>query len=466
MFDGVSPPGPIRPTHADEVRAQVLRGCLDWFTVLWSVWVHVDLFRQLRTLALEGRGQNLKGPSGNLPLMGKILGRDLIFAGHGVRVLIRDPSAVSETRIGQPYGVEVQIQGVAFSSMLGGGTRLVDTVVDRVENWLFEFFGRTEKEERDDPDFYDPRTRRKRLDEYTHVGRFDIAFDVAFRGDSPDSASAWIERNIYANGHHDDAITSFITRARKQRDERDGKGGKRRKDRYGEALDGRSSMLGKETAGRTLYVGTGATLVLCVYERDKLKKGDWPILEATLKTNGWNGSDRIVRHEMRTSRAWLRDQELTIHGKNGEPDRKVRADTLTLRETLDGFPCILRALGERYRHTDRNDVGKRIKDRRRSMWQLQIDAGIKAWKDEGGSIMTVVSKRREAALTRAKQRLAGSAVDVLATHGLTLDDGAQLAIILRDILKDPNQSEDWERRFQRVRERYGIENDDADPPTG
>lgn len=436
------------------VRAEMVRNALDWFTVLWRLWVDAEVFCYLRKLAEEGRGLVLEGLANDgAPLLGRTFGRDVCFEGHGLRLLVKDPSHQphQQKTSRQPYGVDFQIQGTAFSSQLGGGERLVKDLVDRVEKLLWPMWGE------DDDD------RRHRLDPFTRVGRFDVAIDVKFidadKGANEDAGDQWIEDAIYGCGDHDRCVRGFVTRARKARTERDGKllgqsdkGRRRRGDETTETSDERSSMRGKRTAGRTVYLGTGSSLVLCAYERDKLRTGDWPILKETLEALHWRDGQRLVRCEFRTSRAWLRDQVVTL-----PQGVKRRADVLTLGETLSVFSSLVGAVANRYRHTDPNDLQRRSKDREPSIWQEAIQHGITEWADRGGAFVRVVSLRREAALERAVERMAKAGVDTLALRGLPLSAVMKLPAILLERLNDPKRAEEWVKRHTRGEERFRTE---------
>lgn len=437
MSEGLSPGDP----GAFSVRP--LRTCLDWFTVLWKVWVSSEVWARLSALAARGEVVTLPGRMGDpVPLVGRRRGRDVVFMGHGVYICVRDPDGQGDASGSGAYGAELQVQGTAFAGSPGGGESLVWDLLYRTEELLWEEVGETDLD------------RRVLLDPSTRVGRLDIACDCAFANDD-NQGSRWIEGGIYADGDHDGSIKRFLTRAKKSRTERDGKNrtSKVGKGEVKDAGKGRTSMLGKERAGRTLYLGTGGSLELCVYERDKLKRGDWAILAETYKVLGWNEVDRIVRWEARTSRAWYRDQRVTL-----EDGREVTADTLTVGQMLGSLRVLALAIARRWRHTDPScDENRRRKDRDSSPWQNAVNEGVMRWRDMGGDMCAVVSKRREAALNRAGRRTLGGAVDYLALKGIPLESYADYMPALLARLLDPFERSAWERRHSRGVQRYAVE---------
>ncbi len=308
------------------------------------------------------------------------------------------------------YGAELQVQGVAFSSVQSGGDGLAQALWRAVASWLYA--GR----------WADP---VQAVEPFTRVGRFDFASDTAFEADP---GGEWVTRGIYADGSHTDCFRRFSSRARKVRSE------ETVRDDAADALaevpvSGRRALLGKATAGRTVYMGSAAYVLLCIYERSKKRDGDWSILGPTLTACGWDGVAEVVRTEFRASRKWLGDQVVRL--PNGEPmfpriaqqrgeSDGLNASELTFSQFLRALPSLVAEFPSRFRHTDPDQDhggGPRVRDRASSAWWSGIEGAALHWSSGSGDIGRVVSTRRHAAAERTTKQIRTSLVRLVALSG-------------------------------------------------
>ncbi len=353
------------------------------------------------------------------------------------------------------YGVELQVQGQAFSSVKQGGAELVRALWRGLVEWLHA--GRW-----DDPDAV--------LRPLTFPGRCDWAFDTAF---TAAFGAEWVQSGIFADGDHDACFRRFSTRATKRQSEEtvkdpDADGAAAELDRV--PVSGRRALLGKATAGRTAYMGSAAYVLLCIYERSKKVDGDWAVLSETLRACGWDGVSEVVRAEFRVSRKWLKDQ--IARNEDGSPvfPRTSRArgehdglslGELTLAEFLDVMPRVVAEMPSRFRHTDPaqdNDAGPRVRDRRSSGWWSAVEGGALHWASGSGDVGRVVSTRRHAAADRTIKQIRTGLVRLIGLRG-----GRNLSDVLPEVFEawaEPDFEEQRSLLIQKVRARYAI----PDPP--
>jgi hypothetical protein len=502
--------------------AKVLRCALDWMTVLCFVPVSRPRWAELRELAARRVVVIVPSATGPLPIELYTLGKDVIGKSTaGVRFLLREPDGCSmrepatctrsevtaatvarlvasqrfghqcadderraegvpvvlrsETTVGRRcsgvlvavdavvaaglehrpgddvraiYGCEVQIQGAAFSSVATGGDELVADVWRALAGWLYA--GRWAD-------------TVATLDPFTHVGRFDVATDTAFTAD-PDGA--WVTEGIYANGSHTDCFRRFSSRARKVRSEETVRENDEAAEVYDVPVGGRRALLGKATAGRTLYMGSASYVLLCIYERSKKRDGDWPILEPTLRRCGWDGTSEVIRTEFRGSRKWLGDQVVRhadgrpmfprIAQARGESDGLNGAE-LTLSQFLRALPSLVVEFPSRFRHTDPaqdGGDGPRVRDRLSSAWWVGIEGAARHWSSGGGDVGRVVSTRRHAAAERTTKQIRTSLVRLVALSG-----GRSLSDVLPSIFDAWREKEFADQRdllIARQRARYAV----------
>lgn len=361
------------------------------------------------------------------------------------------------------YGVELQVQGMLFSSVQRGGDLLVGSVWREVAGWLYG-------------DLF-PAGAFDAVDPFTRWGRLDVATDTAFPGDA---GAEWVSSGIYAGGHHTRACERWSTRARRCCSEETVIEGAASEGWL--PVSGRRSLLGKEIAGRTLYLGSSAYVLLCVYERSKKRDGDWKVLGPTLESVGWDGVSEVVRAEVRVSRRWLGDQVLrdahgapkfwtcagcNAHGgacelacaHRGDDGRSLArvarscAD-LTFSELLAHLNGLVAEMPLRFRHTDPSqEHGPRVRDRESSAWWSGVIASMSAWEGGGGDVARVVSTRRLAAADRTLSAI------LTGLERLTALRGVQLGGALSEVIaawKSPARSRGREDRVERLRRRYGV----------
>jgi hypothetical protein len=510
---------------------QVIRAALDWFTLLCLAPVTRARWEDLCALADGGVAELVPTPVGSVPLEVRRLGRDLVvrsvaglygllrepertgwkesprcaettdgglgrcWDGPGVAVCPKGrrrvdgvegklvelepcgfgPPAVCATRerveleplalhrpkgddVRDVYGVELQVQGTAFSSVTAGGEALVVGLWEGIAAWLWPGLG----------------DAAGKLDPFTRVGRMDVAFDAVFTNDPGERAVQW---GIYADGHHDVAFRRWSTRARKHRSEetvRETEETANKGDGAGHVpISGRRALLGKATAGRTLYLGSSEYVLVCVYERSKKRDGDWSVLGPTLTACGWDGRSEVVRCEFRASRRWLGDQVPAApdgspmfprsHRERGEP-AGLRASELTVAQFLQALPALVAEFPTRFRHTDPmqdGDDAPRVRDRRSSPWWACIVERSRAWVAGGGEVGRVVSTRRVAAAARTAKAVRSSLVRLVALRGKR-----NLSEVLPEVFelwRATDFDDVREELIKRIRARYGIAEPDAEP---
>lgn len=508
-----------------------LRCALDWLTVLCRRPVSPATWERLDAYARAGGAVTIASDAGPIPMEWRRIGRDLCARSvAGVRVLVREPSSATWRELVQPciagqsfddvacamrrarrrralassvrcgelappqgvcvvaptrlvssdadltaamlsssegeerravYGIEVQVQGTCFSAAVRDGSELARQVWRAIAGELLrdQFPGRSVDV-------------AACVDGDTRTGRVDVAVDVAFT--APDGA-AWVQWGIYAHGDHDGAVARWSTRARKHRTETTTAPSS--EELHEVPLSGRTALLGKATAGRTLYVGSAAYSLACIYERSKKRDGDWPILEKSLRAAGWDGESAVVRAEFRVSRAWMRDQ--VVRGADGAARYVVerrfeRGDgthaivtapraiaDLTIGEFLDALPVLAREFPTRFRHTDPHDA-RRVRDRASSSWWASVLSAAHAWcPGASADLGALVSVRREAALVRAMMRVRTGIARLLAMRTRPGDDwGRAVAEVFCEV-QGAFFAENWrderDKIIARTRERYAIE---------
>lgn len=359
------------------------------------------------------------------------------------------------------YGIEVQVQGAAFSSVALDGSQLARELWRAIARELLsdQFPGSSVDV-------------AALVDDDTRAGRVDVAIDTTF--EASDGAS-WVQWGIYAHGDHDGAVSRWSTRARRHRSENTTRPDEN--DVAEVSLSGRTALLGKATAGRTLYVGSGAYSLACIYERSKKRDGDWCVLEPTLRAAGWNGASEVVRSEFRVSRAWMRDQ--IVRGADGEAryvtqrrfdqgDGRVTTVTtprtvadLTIAEFFDSLPLLAREFPSRFRHTDPHAT-QRVRDRASSSWWCSVVRAAHAWSPGASSDLgALVSVRRDAAIVRTMMRVRTSLARLVALRSSPRDDwGTALGEVLHEVMGAfcaQNWVAERDRLIARTRERYLLE---------
>lgn len=407
------PAAPASPTgRPSRVEVVPLRCALDWATMLCRPRVSAQIFKALVRLAKPGalRTLDLIGEDGTRLPVEVSTSADgdayVIFRGNGVYVKVHNPRPKVQRSEGEGvrrYGVEAQIQGTALAASRYG-VDVARWMRDAIFAALYADQGATYAE------------RRENLRADTLPGRWDVAVDVAIRPRDPSDAFGaddWIEEDLFRAGSLRDAALRFVTRARSPRAVEQRRLNDRAHDNYS------ARQQGKESTGRTLYLGNA--LELCVYEKDKHRAVSSEIARATLQREcGWNGADRVIRWEVRATRDWFRDQQCDRVSPDGSRER-VWSNDITFDDFLDNFARFSREVISRFRHVD-IEPGKRRRDCPESAFYAAVTAGIGLYRDDGRSadaatIDRIVSTRREAALERSTSAAAGGAVRVLAIMG-------------------------------------------------
>lgn len=447
------------PVGSDATAPRVLRSVLDWFTLLLRRSVSVERFAELVRSAEVGAVLSVPSRSGALTLEVRRLGRDVVLKGlQGVRALVRDPASVAANDTGpeesQRYGLDVQIQGAAFSAVRGVGAcgdLLVASVWDAL---AAELYGDQVED-----------AGRALLSE-TRVGRVDFATDCEVE-------DSFARGAIYGSGDLDRAASRWSTRARKWRAEAGSKSGEESAAAW-VPVTGRRSLLGKETSGRTLYLGSGSYVLLCVYERSKLRTGDWAVLEPTLRAEGWDGERLVVRSELRVSRKWMRDQV----PKDAEGRPKYLADDedgrgrtarsladLSLGEWMNELPAVCAELATRFRHVEDDDTdARRRRDRASSPWWSAVTGALSSWhlcEGDGEELSRIASTRRALSLRRSIRaaRSALERVEALsgeASESVTVGWSRAVAKVL-EASRETEWAEGRADRIARLRARYAVE---------
>ena len=171
-------------------------------------------------------------------------------------------------------------------------------------------------------------------------------------------ASGWIEDALFCGGSLEHAAANFSSRARTP---------KQLKTVRGRDLDNLSLRAqGKASTGRTFYLGS--MVELCVYEKDKPKDLASEVARETLQRDcGWDGEARLVRWEVRCTRAWFREQEMVVHGV------PVRGDRLSFADFLEGLPMLAKTILGRFRHTEMDPERPGL---RRTFASWHVAAGV------------------------------------------------------------------------------------------
>lgn len=424
-----------------------LRCAIDWATALYRVEVTARVWKALLRVPEGGALSGKTATGAEIPFAVARGPGDgyVMLRGPGIWCRVQNPGARRVGDEGQPtdYPVEVQFQGALLAATAGGGADLIRDAKSAVEDLLFRHYGARHA------------TRSQALRDHVVPGRWDLATDVAVLGDN---ASEWVENGLFCGGSVELAASNFSTRARIP------KGMKTVQGRDLEKLSLRAQ--GKASTGRTFYLGS--LVELCVYEKDKPKKLADEIARETLATEcGWDGVSRLLRWEVRCTRAWFREQEMVVHGTT------IRGDRLAFDDFLEGLPALGATILSRFRHTemDPERPGLRRNERQTSAFGHAVQSALPLlWRgdDPHTCITRVVGKKREVAAERAEVRAAGSINDVMALRSLTFWDAV---MIVYEGQQHP-RADHWEERRRKTRQRYGVElppelkddDEEDDPP--
>lgn len=409
-----------------------LRCAVDWATALYRAEPSGKVWKALMRVEEGGCVVGRTATGATIPFAVHRGPGDgyVILRAVGVWVRVQNPATRRVGDEGQPtdYAVEIQFQGALLASTAGGGADLIRDAQSAVEDLLFRHFGARHA------------TRSQALRDYVVPGRWDLATDVAVSGPG---ASGWIEDALFCGGSLEHAAANFSSRARTP---------KQLKTVRGRDLDTLSLRAqGKASTGRTFYLGS--MVELCVYEKDKPKDLASEVARETLQRDcGWDGEARLVRWEVRCTRAWFREQEMVVHGV------PVRGDRLSFADFLEGLPMLAKTILGRFRHTeaDPERPGLRRNERPTSAYGHAVQSALPLlWRgdDPRSCIERVVSKKREIAAERAEARAAGAINDVMALRSLTFFQAVQLVFDGQHL----SRAEHWEERRRKVRARYGVE---------
>lgn len=438
-----------RPENGAHVEFKPLRCAIDWATSLYGPHVSGRVWKYLAKLGSREGHQTLtlQHAGESLPCTVRLSagGTQVILLGPGVHLRVLDPD---RSRCGEPvsaiYGVEVQIQGTILSDS-HNGLDAIRWVKAAVEAALFRHYGANANE------------RAEGLREHVKPGRFDVAVDVAVIGEG---AAQWINDELFCGNNIEEANRRISTRAREpggagvviDLDEARARKGAKRRGRA--AAPDPTRFRGRESTGRTLY--RGRTMAeLCIYERSKKRDGDWSILSDTLRACGWDGESEVIRWEVRFSRAWFREQLVSVV-RDGER-QDIRADKITFDDWLNHATDFARLALTRFRHVVE---GKgRVRERESSPYHRAVFAALDLFEgpDRAKKIVaTVVSKKRDAAIERAAARACGALVDVMAS-----DPKGEFTMIDAFLIVVGSQwnerAEHWEARYLKFREKWGLD---------
>lgn len=441
-------------TIGSRVAVAPLRVALDWASMLVRPFVSVQVFRALVALAKPTaiRTMDLLGEDGTRLPVDVSTAADgdayVLLKGNGLYAKVHNPRPRVKRSEGEGmrrYGVEVQIQGTALAASRHG-VDVARWMRDAVFAALFQHLGHTYAE------------RRENLRADVLPGRWDVAVDVAVRPRDPTdtfAASDWIEEDLFRAGSLKEAAMRFVTRARSPR-------AVERQKIHDRAHDGTDDVTarqqGKETTGRTMYLGNA--LELCVYEKDKHRATSSDIARATLARDcGWNGTDRVVRWEVRASRDWFRDQKCDRVRADGTRER-IWSNDITFDDFLDNFARFSREVISRFRHVDLVP-GRRRRDCPESIFYEAVTAGLGLYTDAGraadaATIERIVSTRREAALERSTSAAAGGLVRVLAIMGEDFSDDGIARAVERVSEAIGERAEHFEELHRRTRLRHRM----------
>lgn len=429
----------------EDVAFQPIRCAIDWFTLLYrAVITHAAWKRLVELAGPGGRGTlTFEHEGEKLPCVLRLLaGGSLVrIKGPGFYAVVQNPINPPRDRLGVTYPVEVQVQGTLLSRSTNG-IATVRWCKAAVETLLYKHEGAT------------PEARAEHLREACFPGRFDIATDVAVVADNPETAQAWINREVFADGNINTANDRISTRARKPKgatevQENDNgapilQRGKNSRGRRRQA----SRMVGEERSGRTLYRG-GSIVELCIYERGRKKDGDWPTLESTLKTCGWDGVSPVLRWEVRHMRAWFREQVIYLGGVEWK-----RANALSVDDLLEHITDFARLGTTRFRHVEAGTG--RVRDRASSPYHDAVKAGLgllESPEKAANLVMDVVAEKRGAALEKAARRFGNAVADIMAFTGL--DYWSTVQAVAKE--QWDTRAEELEARVLYQRQRYGLE---------
>lgn len=433
--------------HAERVEVTPLRAALDWASMMFKLFVTVDVFRSMVRIAKPGAFQcfDLVGLDGVHFPVDVTVARDgdaqVILRGPGFHARVFNPRPRGGQRGKIPYGVEVQVQGTALAASRSGAD-VVRWFRDAVVETLFGHMGPS------------PAARSAAVRPEIRPGRWDIAIDVLVRPrDSSDSFAAddYIEENIFRGGHLREAAMRFVTKARTPRAVEH----RKLSDEAHDEFDARQQ--GKETSGRTFYLGNA--LETCVYEKDKHKARSSQIAMATLRREfGWNGKDRVVRWEMRVDRSWMHDQQCDI-SVGGETQR-VWAAEVCFDDWLDNLPAFAAEALSRTRHVDLR-AGWRRRDCKNSVFYEAVRTGLALYQDDGRSadarmIARIIATQREASLKRSVSVAAGGLVRVAAMIGVMFCSEGFRAAMDHVVQYVESQAEHFEQLHRRTMLRHRM----------
>jgi hypothetical protein len=290
---------------------------------------------------------------------------------QGLFALARHPEHV-DARRGQ-HDVEIECQGLLCSTSRNG-VEAVRGVRAAIENL-----------------FYPGRDVAQKC----YPGRTDVALDTVWCAPTR-VADAAIERELFAHGHQDHALSRIVTRSRAKR---------RATHATYQFVHG--SLKGSSGSGRSITWGKNPQVI--VYEKDKEAGRDWPLVQARLSELGWNGEFRVTRTEIRFHREFFHDNTIE------QDQRACRISELPFDEFRPLLPVLAMTGLGRFRHIDRMDENARRHRRRNSpLWIQQLER-LEAWRDElvgddwrgAGEIK---SMQRAATLERATKQFERSLV--------------------------------------------------------
>ncbi len=448
-----------------EVECIPLRNALDWLTPLYRPFVSLTVWRFLLRAAQCGGTVRLWRHDRLEATPFKVESdrdADVVFTtkamasqneavirlqGPGLCAFVKNPEIPANKWPGGhlPYGVEMQMQGTAFSASLASGLEIYGWLKPALEAVLYPEWG------------HDEASRARALLEHTVVGRWDIACDVMVRaskagahdphekppkGTSPTSclsgpeiAQRWVTQEIFCGGNLDAANDRISSRARKPTGVTVTDEGSVRVRADASEVGNGTRLVGKASTAHSLYRG-GKTAELCIYERGRKRDGDWPILEQTLRARGWDGVSPVVRWETRFMREWFRDQQLVVTDRSTDdgPDIEtwMRGDEMPLATFIRHLPAFVRCAIGRFQHKVAGPG--RVRDRAPSPLYQAVVKSLELFDMNGeggdGAIARVVSQKREAAKERAMSRALNGVIDVAAHEGVSPEAAAETVLRL------------------------------------
>lgn len=258
------------------------------------------------------------------------------------------------------------------------------------------------------------------------AGRMDLFADCEVDASKRDG-SEWVEREVFRYGHMDKCWSHFASRAREASrksssvvDLRGLREGRPLTDDEKKQLEVElvsselGQFLGGARVGRSRVLGRDPRLL--TYEADRDPSRDKVLVKDRWRANGWDGEKRVVRTEVRVSRDWFVDNELTL--ENGERIRLAGQHGMQWDELRGLLPMIARTLLLRSRETDVRDRRATVSKRRNSpLWAANLRAHDR-WAEqlracellewEGAS--AVVGRRRIASQERETRRVESALV--------------------------------------------------------